>query len=72
MLSDDHITSTLQRVLASQQAIEGLRASVEKPRPKPLLPAEREMERWRVAAQIAQKLKMAGLYCQLSIPVRPH
>jgi hypothetical protein len=67
MLSDDHITSTPQRVLASQQAIEGLRASVEKANP-----AEREMERWRVATQIAQKLKMAGLYCQLSIPVRPH
>jgi hypothetical protein len=34
---------------------------------------DREMERWRIATQIAEEMKMAGFSCQLSIPViRPH
>ncbi len=39
----------------------------------PLALEEREMERWRIATQIVEKMKMAGFGCQLSIPViRPH
>jgi hypothetical protein len=30
---------------------------------------EREIERWRIAAQIVEKMKMAGFGCQLPIPV---
>jgi len=32
---------------------------------------EREMERWRIATQLVDKMTMAGFGCQLSIPVRP-
>jgi hypothetical protein len=97
MIEDDHIASTRQHVLASQQAIKRLLASVDRasaalrpsreairasravlsvhaPRPESVLPAkrERELERWRMAAQIVRALKDAGAACELSIPVRPH
>ena len=74
------VDSTLQLILASQQDIEGMLASVEQAqmavraseeavrksrallsirasRPEPLLPAQHEMERWRIATQVAQALK---------------
>ena len=39
----------------------------------PLALEEREMERWRIATQIVEKMKMAGFGCQLSISViRPN
>ena len=95
MLLDAHIASTQQRVLASQQEMARLLASMEKaieqthaskdairgsrallstfaPRPEPLLLAEQAMERWRIATQLAHKLKQAGFGCQLSVPVKAH
>ena len=59
---------------ASQEAVRASRAllSMHVPRPKSVFPAEREMERWCIATQIARTLKDAGFSCELSIPHRPH
>jgi hypothetical protein len=40
--------------------------SLDEPRPQPLVSPEREMERWRIAVALIQKLKEAGYGCQLS------
>ena len=63
-----------EQTRTSKDAIRGSRAllSMFAPRPEPLLLAEHAMERWRIATQLAQKLKQAGFGCQLSVPVKAH
>jgi hypothetical protein len=58
-------------ISASQEAIHKseTRLSMRVPRPAPLLPAEQNRERWRIAAQIAERLKKAGYSCTLSGPL---
>jgi hypothetical protein len=74
----DRLRASIERacvaLCASQEAVRGSQAllSIHVPRPKSVLPAEREMERWRIATQIVRALKDAGLSCELSIPHRPH
>jgi hypothetical protein len=83
MLSDDHIAITRQCVLASRNTyVEDGNTQIARcvvdaniatrTADAPLLPAEQEMERWRIATQLVQKMKMAGFACQLTIPARPH
>jgi hypothetical protein len=77
LVDDDHIASTRQHIHDSVQTQEAVRASrallsMHVPRPKSVFPAKREMERWRIATQIARTLKDAGFSCELSIPRRPH
>jgi hypothetical protein len=40
--------------------------SLHEPRPQPLVSPEQEMERWRIAVALVQKLNEAGYGCQLS------
>jgi hypothetical protein len=61
-----------EQTRTSKKAIRGSRELMFAPRPEPVLLSEQKMERWRIATQLAQKLKQAGFGCQLSVPVKTH
>jgi hypothetical protein len=59
---------TSDAVRKSREAVRKSKAllSLDEPRPPPLVSPEQEMERWRIAVALVQKLNEAGYGCQLS------
>ncbi len=62
------LARTSDAVRKSREAVRKSNAllSLHEPRPRPLVSPEQEMERWRIAVALVQKLNEAGYDCQLS------
>jgi hypothetical protein len=59
---------TSDAVRKSREAVRKSKAllALHEPRAQPLVSPEQEMERWRIAVALVQKLNEAGYGCQLS------